>query len=632
MQHFYKRHIAFLFVLSGLLLPFFTSAQETGHTLDEIVVNESRIQLPFKKQNRNIQVLDRAMINGMAVKSINELLTYAGGVDVRQRGPWGTQTDIGIDGGTFDQTLVLVNGVKMNDPQTGHLTMNLPVPLEEIERIEILKGAAARIYGVNALNGAINIVTRRPEQTGLYANAYTGSNFKRDTSNQNPFGGSGVQMGGSLVGKRMKHSLALANESSSGYRYNTSFNNTKAYYQSSLKLSERNSIDFMSGFINNDFGASMFYAPPRDNESKEAVRTFIGSIGGTLQVSDNWVMKPRLSYRANKDDYIFIRQKPDAFHNIHTTGVIDAELNNTLLTTYGVVGAGLELRTERINSNNLGIHDRTNMGVSAEYSFTGIPSLLINAGAYLNYNSDYGWDIFPGIDAGWQIINQLRIFANIGTGQRLPTFTDLYYTGPTNIGNDQLRPERSLSTEAGLKWSSGRLYASLSGFYRHTSSFIDWIKYRVEAPWEPMNSSQVNTRGVSISADYRLSEVTGASQWGIINRASYTWLSPEVSMENAENAISNYAINSLRHQITNTIIINYHNLLSMSLGMRYAERINSASSGYLLIDNRLSVTPGSVTVYFDANNITNKEYVEAGASPMPGRWFTLGIKWKWANL
>jgi|GEM_PF-4690335 len=128
-----------------------------------------------------------------------------------------------------------------------------------------------------------------------------------------------------------------------------------------LKLSERNSIDFMSGFINNDFGASMFYAPPRDNESKEAVRTFIGSVGGTLQLSDNWVMKPRLSYRANKDDYIFIRQKPDAFHNIHKTGVIDAELNNTLLTRYGVIGAGFELRTERINSNNLGKHNRTNV-------------------------------------------------------------------------------------------------------------------------------------------------------------------------------------------------------------------------------------------------------------------------------
>jgi len=270
--------------------------------------------------------------------------------------------------------------------------------------------------------------------------------------------------------------------------------------------------------------------------------------------------------------------------------------------------------------------------LSAEYSFTGIPSLLINAGAYVNYNSDYGWEIFPGIDAGWQVIDQLRVFANVGTGQRLPTFTDLYYTGPTNIGNDQLRPERSLSSEAGLKWASGRLYASVSGFYRHTSSFIDWIKYRMDAPWEPMNSSQLNTRGVSMSADYRLAEVTESNRWGLITRTSYTWLSPKVSTKDAGNAISNYAINSLRHQITNNIIVNYRNLLNICIGLRYAERINSASSGYFLIDNRFSVTPGAVTVYFDANNITNKEYIEAGASPMPGRWLTLGVKWKWAVL
>lgn len=621
-----------LWLVSVLLFPILSMAQENGQTLNEIVVSESRIQIPFKKQNRNIQVLDRAVINTMPVKSVNELLTYVAGLDVRQRGPWGVQTDIGIDGGTFDQTLVLLNGVKVNDPQTGHLTMNLPVSVDEIERIEILKGAAARIFGLNALNGAINIVTRKPDQTEFYANAYTGSNFKRDTSNQAPYGGNGIRIGGTLAGKASKHMLAFSNDAASGYRYNTSFNNTKAYYQSSFKVSDRNTIDVMAGFINNDFGASFFYAAPKDKESKEAVTTFTGGVSSTWQVTEGWVMKPRLSFRHNKDDYIFVRQNPDAFHNIHKTDVTGAELNNTFHTSLGTIGAGFEFRSEQINSNNLGDRKRNNAGISAEYSFTAIPSVLVNAGAYLNYNSDYGWEIFPGIDAGWQVVDQVRLFANVGTGQRLPTFTDLYYTGPTNIGNSELRPEHSVSSEAGVKWSSSRLNASLSGFYRHTSNFIDWIKYRMEDPWQPMNSTKINTRGLSLNADYRFTEINSSQKWGVITRASYTWLSPEVSVENAAGLISNYAINSLRHQVTGNIILNYRNLLNMSLGLRYAERINSAAKGYLLIDNRLSVTPGAFTVYIDATNLTNKEYVEAGASPMPGRWYTFGVKWTWAKI
>src|SRR5690606_35063350 len=146
--------------------------------LDEVIINENRLQIPFAKQNRNIYILDKAQIQQLPVQSVNELLSYISGVDVRSRGPWGSQSDISIDGGSFEQTTILVNGVKMNDPQTGHNSMNLPIPVSAIERIEVLRGSAARIFGVNSLTGAINIVTVKPDKSEIALQVDAGTNFK----------------------------------------------------------------------------------------------------------------------------------------------------------------------------------------------------------------------------------------------------------------------------------------------------------------------------------------------------------------------------------------------------------------------------------------------------------------------
>src|SRR5690606_3389944 len=148
--------------------------------LSEVIITENRMQLPFAKQNRNIQLIDRKQIEALPAKSINELLSYVGGVDIRQRGPFGMQADVSIDGGSFEQTLILVNGMKVLDAETGHNGLNLPIPTDAIERIEIIRGPAARIYGINSLTGAINIVTRKPTASGISAHVYAGSGFKRD--------------------------------------------------------------------------------------------------------------------------------------------------------------------------------------------------------------------------------------------------------------------------------------------------------------------------------------------------------------------------------------------------------------------------------------------------------------------
>src|SRR5699024_4602395 len=161
--------------------------------LKEVVIQGNRIQVPFNQSARDIQVITQQQIEALPAKSLNEVLSYIGGVDIRQRGPFGTQTDISIDGGTSEQTLVLINGVKMIDAQTAHNMMNIPVPLTAIERIEVLRGAAARVYGINSLTGAINIVTKKEKHSSVTAQLQGGSSFK----NKEEGDGSGIYGGGS---------------------------------------------------------------------------------------------------------------------------------------------------------------------------------------------------------------------------------------------------------------------------------------------------------------------------------------------------------------------------------------------------------------------------------------------------
>ncbi|WP_316788376.1 TonB-dependent receptor plug domain-containing protein [Pedobacter frigoris] len=597
--------------------------QDTVKKLNEVIVKENRLQLPFSKQNRNVWIIDREKIKSLPARSVSELLSYVSGVDVRQRGPGGLQADISIDGGTFDQSLVLINGIKVSDPQTGHNMMNLPIAIDDIDHIEVLRGSASRIYGINALTGAINIVTRTAQQTGVSANVFAGSSFKDNVSGDTYYN-YGVRAGGTLVLNGSSHSLSAGQESGNGYRYNTAFNNQKVYYQGKYAVGKTDVIDVLGGYTHNNFGANGFYSSPGDKESEETVKTALAAVSYTTKLAENWTIVPRISYRNNVDDYLYIKQTPDKFHNHHQTNVFDAELNNTIQTSIGTFGLGLEARTERINSTNLGKRNRNNAGIFGEFKFEPVLGLLVNAGAYTNYNSDYGWQAFPGLDAGYNFYGNWRVFANVGTGQRLPTYTDLYYKGPTNIGNDQLKPEKSKYAEGGLKYNDDRLALNASYFVRRIDNFIDWVKEVQTNPWQPQNFSQVNTKGFTLSGDYALKTDDGDVLSGLRLGASYTNLDPSFKKTLPAAVFSRYALESLRNQLSTTVSADLYKQVSLTVTTRYNERINYKD--YMTMDARLAFNQRIYSIYAEGANLFDVQYIEAGAVPMPGSWFTFGVK------
>lgn len=614
------KYIVGLFLLSSIGL--YAQVNES-ELLEEVVIEENRMQIPFQQSTRNIQVLTKEEIKKLPVSSINEILSYISGVDIRQRGPFGSQADISIDGGSFEQTMVLWNGVKMGDAQTAHHSMNLPIPLETIERIEVLKGPAARIYGINALTGAINIVTKTQLDDFIQLNAYGGSSFKKKEEGDGSgiYAGAGIQATAGINTGKVNHLVSIGKEETNGQRYNTAAKNIKAMYQATTELNEKNSLSWLGGYIDNEFGANGYYAAPHDKESYELVKTLLLSVGTNHQITDRLTIKPRISNRYNEDDYRFYRNDLTKARSLHYSNAFMMELNATYQSKIGDFGVGYEMRLEDINSSNLGAHDRKNHGWFAEYKQTFFDKLSVNTGAYWNYNTDYGFQWYPGIDVAYFISEGWKLQASVGSSQRIPSFTDLYVNQrPGNIGNPNLKPEAAWQYEVGAHYNKGNIQFVTHIFERNISDFIDWTRLSSDDPYQPQNVGNQIMRGINVRFQDRIS-LTAHQNLGYT--VSYQYLSPKKDKADSAN-LSKYTVESLKHQFIAGVNYQYDQL-GVQLQNRYMKR--ELNDGYVVTDLKVMYQFPSFQIYTQATNLFNSSYKEVAAVPMPGRWIQLGINY-----
>lgn len=614
----FKHNNRILFVAA--IFPFFSLAQEVRtDSIQEVVVHSNRLHIPFNKDNRNVEIINAEQIKQLPVRNLNEVLGFLNGVDLRQRGPFGSQADISIDGGSFEQTLVLVNGAKVSDAQTAHHNLNIPIPLEAIERIEVLRGAAARIYGVNALTGAINIITKRVDKTSVQAHAYTGSSFKNreEEDKDGMYYHAGAQIGATWFGDKHRHQLFYNKEKSNGHRYNTASQNDKVFYQGDFALNDDNEMQWSGGYIYNRFGANGFYAAPGDRESEEIVETIFASLSSKHQLSERFYLSPRITNRYNEDDYRYFRHDLAMARSRHYTNAFSIELNSRYHTPFGDLGLGFESRFDRIASTNIGHYNRDNHGAYAEFRTERIQNMTINMGAYANYNTQYGWQVYPGIDLGYDINSQWKVVFNSGSSQRIPSFTDLYLDQrPGNIGNPDLLSEDAWQTEAAIKFQSRNFGAHAGYFYRNIRNFIDWVRADIDAPFQSFNIGKNTMYGINTNFLYTFQVNDMRYQFNL----GYNYL--EGSLEQAPDVISRYSLENLKHQAKLLIMAN-NDAWSTSIANRYNQRISNTS--YFLTDVRVGYRFPFLSVYADAQNIFNITYLETSTIPIPGRWYSLGV-------
>ena len=620
-----------------------TSDIKMQYDIDEVEVSAQRAPAIHSQIARILSVIDKKEIEAAPVESVQELLEYIVGVDIRQRGLEGVQADISIRGGTFDQQLILLNGVNITDPQTGHHNLNLPVSLQQIERIEVLEGPAARVYGPNAFSGAINIITRVPTTKNLSLSATTGS-YKYFNS----------EISGSFFTGDLKHIISLNRKSSNGYIDNTDFLTTNLFYSNLLER-EKHKFTIQVGLTNKGFGANSFYTPKYPNQFEEI---------NTLFTSAKWItnstlhITPVIYWRRQQDRFELFRNDPPPWypsHNYHLTNVYGTGINSWFSWGLGKSSLGAEFRSENILSNVLGellsspkkvpgedatfikSDSRNIYSAFIEHTFY-YTKWIVSFGFMGNIisGSDLGINTYPGVEINYNVFRNFKMFGSINTSLRMPSFTDLYYSGPTNVGNPELKPERSATVEGGAKWNQEFIDGHWVVFYRKGRDIIDWTKETTEDLWQPRNITRLNSLGSEMKLHLKPSKLLGSNYPESIELGFYA----NHLEKNKSNYISNYVLDNLKYKFTGSVTQPIFENFNVTIKTVYQDREGTYTQyisdtkvqeadykPFWLIDCKLRYRFKGITAFFSANNLFNTFYFDIGNVVQPGRWMKTGISY-----
>jgi len=614
--------------------------------LAEVVVSAHRASVTYSEMARVVTIMDKKAIEAAPVQSLQDLLEYVLNVDVRQRGNHGVQADVSIRGGSFDQTMILLNGVNITDPQTGHLSLNLPVDIESIERVEVLQGPGARVYGPNAFSGAINFITGTEHKDNLKANISAGENGFYSGS-----------AGATILTGKLKSYVAVAHKSSDGYIENTDFKNSNVFYQGQLRTNV-GLLDMQLGYNEKAYGANSFYTASFPNQFEENKTSFASL---RLTTSGKLKMTPNIYWRRGQDRFELFRDNPASWytsHNYHLSDVYGTGMNFSFSSDLGKTAAGFEFRSENIWSNVLGElmnepmkipgesgkfftknHTRTNMSYFLEHNVF-LNRFTFTAGVLANWNSDLdrSFSFYPGLDISFQTSENTKWYASVNKALRMPTFTDLYYVGPTNIGNSELKPEEATTYETGLKFNTYWLNAHAGLFRREGTNMIDWVKANSEDKWQAQNITKVNTWGIEFSSNINMQELIH-QDFFIKNIAlKYAYLDMDKS---ASEFISRYVLDQLKHKLNLSLNHRIYKSLGASWQVAWQDR-NGAYTWYnkedlsdfeersyqpfWLVDAKLYWQKPSYTVYLEASNLFDHNYYDMGNITQPGRWIRAGVK------
>jgi iron complex outermembrane receptor protein len=575
-------------------------------TLDPVVVTGSRIPEHLSRIAHSVSIIGREEIEALPVDNIPDLLETVSGVDVRQRGAHGVQADVVIRGGSFQQTLVLIDGVNVSDSQTGHHNMDLPVNLEDIERIEVLKGPGARVYGNNAMSGVINIITREIDRS------LVGGFAKYGDYDYRSLGAHGVLRIGD-----MSNRVTVSRRSSTGHieHEDTDFDINTLVYKGSIDR-ENQTLTLSLGYTDKDFGAYGFYSDtfPRERERTE---TLLAYSSAHLRMVDLQVV-PKVFWRHHDDDFK-IDVSGNWFRNEHQTDSYGVQLDNRLESALGTTAVGGEITFETLESSNLGDHRRRHSGVFFEHKFYPVEWLTFGLGASAMYYSDWGWEYWPGAECNVELSEGVNWFASSGKSFRIPTYTEMFYYTPANQGNRNLEPERAWTYETGIWWNKKGFGANFSTFLRDEEDIIDWSRVSDLDPWKARNIAQIETQGFELGLNFYPETLFGTPVVSAVNLA-YTYLDLDLDSGGLD---SKYVLDHLRHQVHGSIILYWHGL-THAITTRYEERI--VGDSHVVVDTRLAYKWGQYEVFLEVTNVLDEQYIESGFAPLPGRWIIGGIR------
>lgn len=562
---------------------------------EQVVVTAHAGEVPYRTAARSVIVLGRDEIRRLPAHSIADLLAYVSSVDVRSRGAFGTQADFSIRGGTFGQALILVDGFRLNDAQSGHHNADIPVPVGEIDRIEVLLGPGSSIYGADAFGGIVNVITRR-------------GSGRRDVSvaaGQFGLAEGTAAMAGSRNG--IEESAAVAASRSGGFEIDRDFRTLSV----SSRTTFRGGTRLWASHLAKDFGANGFYGPAL---STETTGQTLFVIDGRLPARGGWKGEWQGGYRTHGDRFLYdsTRAGTPSRHRTHAVqGSVRLQRQlapGTHLTVGGEAGG------EAIRSTNLGDHDLNRTSGFAEVQQRVGSRGLIYPGVRVDRYSTFGTAVSPALAATAWLPGQVKLTGSVGRAFRVPTFTERFYSDPNNRGTASLLPERAWAGEGGVDWlGAGPWSAGLTAFHRRDRETIDFVRGSTRERWQAANVGRVETTGVETSVRRRLA----AS--GVVS-ARYTWI--EAAAERPP-VLSKYVLEYARHSLGLSAGAALPG--GFELGQRIDYRRRRSGVSYWAADARVGRRIGSATVFVEGSNLLDSRYQEIPGVNMPGRWLRAGV-------
>ena len=621
-----------------------------GVMMDEVSVTGTCAPLTVSQQARMVTVLSREDIQAAPVQSVNDLLKYAVGVDVRQKGPLGALTDVSIRGGNSEQVTILLNGINICDAQTGHNAFDFPVDISEIERIEILEGPAARVYGTSSLLGAINIVTQTPSQSSLSAHVEGGS-----------YGYLSAGMRANLSKGKWNNQLSGSYTRSDGYlrnkagKLNADYRTGKAFYQGNYTDNDVR-VQWHAGMSIKDFGSNTFYSTKYDDQFEHTFKTFTAIQAENLQGCFH--IRPAIYWNRSMDRFELFRNAANKYpFNYHRTDVYGVNLNTYFDWKLGRTAVGAEIRNEDLVSGNLGeplakpkhIHgtdrdytvglNRTNIQFVFEHNLI-LDRFTLSAGLITvkNTQADMHMRVYPGIDASYRIGQAWKLYASYNTSLRMPSVTELFYSVGGHKADKHLKPEELSALETGVKYETKGVTAKASLYWNHHKNLIDWINDGTldanGAPlWKSVNFGTINDFGAEMALDFNLLQLIPSQGFFKKFGVAYSYINQDKTEQ--AGIVSKYALEYLKNKVVSNLQMNLWRNLDLGLNYRFQHRMGSYLDvnnqrhkyrSYGVMDARLSWNDKSWTAYLEANNLFGTHYLDYGNVPQPGTWVIGGIR------
>lgn len=636
--------------------------------LDEVEVVGQKSTVLLDELPRMVEIIDARSIQYAPVQSFQEILQFNSNIDISQRGQPGIQSDISIRGSSFDQVLVLQNGINLTDPQTGHHSLNLSSDPESVHSIEILNGPAARALGANAFAGAINVNIKPYDKSQITASTSMGE-----------YGFFRTYLGLNHAAKNVKQLLAGSYSKSDGYMFNTDFEILNLNYSGEYILPGNTKMLTQFGFNNKAFGANSFYSPKYPDQFEEISSLFF-SIG--LRSGSLIKFKPEIYWRRHSDRFELFREDDSYYsffeggitsndtnntayqsipwytqHNHHLTDIFGANLQASFTGIVGTTTIGSSVRSENIVSNALGKdmavplpvekYDsvfytkqdfRNSFDLFLEQTYQH-KKLFVSAGALVHSNSFDAQKInlVPGVDVSYNLVKNWLITGSYNYTIGHPTFTDIWYKGPNNIGNADLRPYFQNSYEMGTKFSRVKVNLALAAFYTQGKNNIDWLLNASDSLNPFYKATNITlSENYGFEASFRYSPIAEGLMGALVHDFyfGYTYIQ---SYRSVPVSVSKYG--PLNHKISARLEQKFNQWLLLSWNFLYKQRSGTylsysfENNSYLynvfpevfLMDARISAQLSKVLLYLEITNLLNSKYVESGSITQPGSWLKVGV-------